>query len=1348
MKYTLLISCVVFFIVAGQVIGDGPWVPENVDISPQAPASTDDVTITLSGMWGNSCVPYDSQISIVGNDIYFDVSADLDVICAQVVLPWEQSKTISPLSSGTYRIHTSLNGGPSTLMTGFDVTGPTSTKRILYVDTDATGANDGSSWNNAFSTSYGLQRALGDAENGDDIRVAMGTYKPDITNGIIPPSPFATFQLKEGVTIKGGYAGFGEANPDARDIELYETILSGDLNGDDTEVTEPVDMRYDPSRQDNSRTIVTCNKIDATAILDGFTITAGHNSSNTSGMYNYNSSPTINNCTFKWNMSEGGGGMFNSGNSSPTINNCTFSSNYSLGGGGGIYGDCTVINCIFSGNMTGRHGGGISGSSTFSSTLINCVFIGNIANGYGGGIYGDCTVTNCIFWGNSDSGDENSQIYGDLSLTTYSCIQQGFPGNENGNINVDPLFVDADGPDGIVGTSDDDLRLLPGSPCINAGDNSVVTTTTDIDGNERIVNNYVDMGAYELPGTPMIYFVDDDATETGDGSSWENAYRSLPYALNRASYGYEIRVAQGTYRPNDDMYTVGDIREFTFSLKNRVTVKGGYAGFGESAPDARDIELYETILSGDLFSDDLVVTNPADILSDPGRQSNSYTVVTGIGIDATAVLDGFTITGGYGTGDAGGGMYHYESSPTINNCIFKWNYAVRGGGMCIRLRSSPTVSNCTFENNYADKGGGIEIYKNNASPTLINCIFRGNMSLRLGGGIYCRDSDSTITNCKFTGNSTSGEGGGAYIGYDFATLTNCQFSGNVAVNGGGVYCNYSSSLKVTNCTFNGNSATAEGGGISVVGYPETINCIATNCIFWGNTPGEISALSTDLVINYSIVQGGWLGTGIIDFDPGFVDPNGADGVAGTGDEDLRLSADSLCIDSGDNSVVTVGTDLDGNERMFNNYVDMGAYEFDGVHIIYVDNDGAVGYADPEDPLASDPDENGTAAHPFNTINKGIERAKNGHTVLVRPGLYTGPHPDKQVYFSDKNITLTSENPTDPDIVNNTIIGGGVWLGKGPDCTLTGFKIQHPEYGRILGMGTHATISHCIISGNGPCQGTVISDCDGLITNCLITDNRNSAYCGSFPTVYNCNGLIRNCTIANNSSSMLSSAIGDWTGGSMTLENCIFASNSVLTVILPQISMSGGGTLDISYCNIMGGSYAIESDGPVSWGYGNIDVYPNFVRWGQWDYDAQKLAEGNYHLKSSGWRLSEFDSSWTYDDRTSRCIDAGNPGSPLGGELMSVPRDPGNQFGINKRINMGAYSGTAQASMAPYGWALLGDLNNDGTVDTLDLAGQAQDWLTSAIDRPGDLTRDGIVNMRDLAALAGDWMRIANWANQQ
>ena len=145
-----------------------------------------------------------------------------------------------------------------------------------------------------------------------------------------------------------------------------------------------------------------------------------------------------------------------------------------------------------------------------------------------------------------------------------------------------------------------------------------------------------------------VIYVDDDASLGGNGQNWATPYRYLQDALTAAVSGDEIRVAEGIYRPDQDSAHPSGTgnREATFQLKNGVAIKGGYAGFGQPDPDARNIDVYETILSGDLNGDDVDVAEPGDLRYEPTRAENSYRVVTGSGMYETAVLDGVTITAG------------------------------------------------------------------------------------------------------------------------------------------------------------------------------------------------------------------------------------------------------------------------------------------------------------------------------------------------------------------------------------------------------------------------------------------------------------------------------------------------------------------------------------------------------------------------------------------------------------------------------------------------------------------------------------------------------------------------------
>jgi parallel beta-helix repeat protein len=274
------------------------------------------------------------------------------------------------------------------------------------------------------------------------------------------------------------------------------------------------------------------NREGASPTLTSCTFRGNSGTYRSGGMYNSgNSSPTLINCTFTGNAAPVGAGMDNNW-SSPIVINCSFVGNAAQSKGGGIFnqrGDSppTLINCTFSGNAA-HSGGGIYNQRS-TTTLINCTLSGNTAIGEGAGIYnlssGTQTLANCVLWGNSDGGGSDwvAQIYDGTLVVNYSCIQGwGSSLGGIGNIGEAPLFVDADGADDVVGTDDDDLRLLPGSPCVDAaaneslpsdladldGDGDVTEPIPfDINGNPRIwqggFSPTVDMGAYEYGSFPF-----------------------------------------------------------------------------------------------------------------------------------------------------------------------------------------------------------------------------------------------------------------------------------------------------------------------------------------------------------------------------------------------------------------------------------------------------------------------------------------------------------------------------------------------------------------------------------------------------------------------------------------------------------------------------------------------------------------------------------------------------------------------------------------------------------------------------------------------------------------------------
>ncbi|MBW8038647.1 MAG: DUF3466 family protein [Planctomycetes bacterium] len=390
----------------------------------------------------------------------------------------------------------------------------------------------------------------------------------------------------------------------------------------------------------------------------------------------------------------------------------------------------------------------------------------------------------------------------------------------------------------------------------------------DINNRGQIVGEYGGIAVLMTPIPPKIIYVDDDAAGANDGSSWADAYNYLQDALAAAYSGDEIHVAKGIYKPDQGTGATPGDREATFQLINGVTLKGGYAGYGEPDHNAHDIELYETILTGDLNGDDGDVDNPRDLLDEPTRSENSYHVVTGSGTDETAILDGFIITAGnlnresLSPHNSGGGMYIDQGNLVISNCNFNNNSAwYAGGGIYIRVGSA-VLTNCIFSGNSSGHGGGIRSF---GSLTLTNCIFTGNWAAE-GGGMENRGI-MTLTNCIFSRNSAKygagglenhtwkgspmlincmfndniGSWGGGMHNYYCSTaptLINCSFINNLAGTGGGM-CNLSSSPILVNCTFTYNSAFEGGGMSNLCGDEGPSEPVITKCAFIRNSAGDV-----------------------------------------------------------------------------------------------------------------------------------------------------------------------------------------------------------------------------------------------------------------------------------------------------------------------------------------------------------------------------------------------------------------------------------------------------------------------------------------------------------------------------
>ena len=314
-----------------------------------------------------------------------------------------------------------------------------------------------------------------------------------------------------------------------------------------------------------------------------------------------------------------------------------------------------------------------------------------------------------------------------------------------------------------------------------------------------------------------VIYVKYNASGLNDGTSWEDAFTDLSVAIDSATEGKDIWVAAGTYHPTDcpNMYEECTVttpqRMYHFSLMNGVGIYGGFIGT-ETDLSQRDWENNETILSGDFNEDDGTV----------GRSENAYHVFYHDGWerkDSSAILDGFTISGGNadGTewpyGDGGGIRTNKRSefgadhiTPLIRNCTFKNNSALdMGGAMYNHEGASPVIENCTFIDNSAQDGGAIHNYQ--GAPVIKDSTFTGNTAVARGGAIGVDDSDITIDNCTFNNNVSENNGGGVHLkGTETPVIKDCYFSSNSAINGGALVNHGAENVVVQDCYFENNAA--------------------------------------------------------------------------------------------------------------------------------------------------------------------------------------------------------------------------------------------------------------------------------------------------------------------------------------------------------------------------------------------------------------------------------------------------------------------------------------------------------------------------------------------------------------
>jgi parallel beta-helix repeat protein len=642
------------------------------------------------------------------------------------------------------------------------------------------------------------------------------------------------------------------------------------------------------------------NYSSATATLTGCMISGNRSNANGGGFFNYSfATATLKNCTIIGNRGSSGGGLYNYSKATATLTNCTINGN-TASGGGGLYNyssaTATLTNCTINGN-TATHGGGLVNSATatltnctisdntasfggglynsLSATLTNCTINSNKASSNGGGLYNysnTVTLMNCIMWG--DSLQEVYTKVGGTVAVAYSNIQGGYTGT--GNINADPLFVDA---------AAGDYHLQSGSPCIDTGHPAYLDEDDTLS----------DMGVYGGGkfGTTAVYGTIPTTTWTAANSPY--------YVVGQCT------VATG------NMLSIDSGVDVLFTADVQFVVLGAFEANGTQTDSIRFIRGIAMEWGGLRISGGDSSTIHYTRISDGHAEgSNQNLCGGGIYLQGSSTRLGMfnsVISGNTAFGD-GGGLYISYSSATLTNCTISGNTAGWGGGLYNWDSFTATLTNCTITGNTAWYGGGL--CNGNAMMTLTDCTINGNTANTSGGGLYnCYSATATLTNCAITGNTADYGGGLNNCESSTTMLSNCAITGNTALRGGGVYndviatlmnCTISSNTAtqggglfnaetatLTNCTFTSNTASSGGGGLySFASATATL----TNCIMWDDSSEEVEIENGTSTVSatYSDIQGGYIGTGNINSDPLFVD-------AGNGNYSLQV--DSPCIDAGD-----------------------------------------------------------------------------------------------------------------------------------------------------------------------------------------------------------------------------------------------------------------------------------------------------------------------------------------------------------------------------------------------------------------------------------------------------------------
>ena len=825
-----------------------------------------------------------ADVTITGNDTY-------DLAYHKVSEPFSSATIISNVSNGvqsltgldTFTEYYVYLREQCTVTTDWSDSVLFKTERPLgriYVNANATGNNNGLDWANAYNS---LQDALSDVQPTEEIWVAQGTYSPDASDRII------SFTItQDDVKLYGGFNGT-ESNLSDRDYLVNETILSGDLQGNDDTTLEFVNT----TRNDNSYNIVTVNANNFQ--IDGFTISDAHANGSTgtqqSGGAIFKGYTVANlnvyNCKLKNNVAIGAASaIFSRYDTSGTLKvySCSFENNLARHGttiyfytstGNTI--NAEVVNSLFNGNIAKDNGAtkGYAGSAGWfraigSGSTANCLLLNNTYSGnqdlgtttglnnfnratvgltYTSGTL-NADVSGCIFWGNTTSGGattrsiaEMSQNLGQNILVDKSIDQGGFasiaPVNVTNSLSSDPLFVNA---------SSNDFSLQSGSPAIDSGDGSKLpfTISKDVVGNPRIYNGQIDMGAVEQACSGSCYTLTINIVGEGTVSNNGNLLNSVSvFNANEvlslepsADFAYAFSEwtgdATGTANPlpvtmdSDKTITVNFVQAPVY-----VDVDATGSNDGSSWINAfTDLQSALSAVNASSSATSIWIAEGRYTPATSGR-TNSFTITK----------ENLEIYGGFNGTETDLSQRDVTTYTTILSGDLSNNDTSNAMTHPTRTDNTYNVVKLNANNVTLD---GLTIRDGHANNN-------PNDDTNNGSGILVSDTVNgfNLKNCTIS-NNVSRAGGAvlAFFNSDAAvTIENCHFDSNRARYGSGLYLlvdnNRTVTLDITNSLFTNNSSekftntelgyTGSSAWIRATGTQSNLTTTITNCTFAKNS---------------------------------------------------------------------------------------------------------------------------------------------------------------------------------------------------------------------------------------------------------------------------------------------------------------------------------------------------------------------------------------------------------------------------------------------------------------------------------------------------------------------------------